>query len=264
MVGPARQLLGLCHSLRHNLGQPEGLEAVRGAMTLTSTPDRLQAVCAQAIGVRAWRDGEINAAFRYLENARYSWGRLGHRWRERIVNRQIDRIRSSLQERVLERCPRCSGELVPLTGRLHRVCVACNMPVFWNQKVGAAALVTTDDAVLLVQRAMEPYKDWWVLPAGYVEYDETPHACVTRELAEETGLAIPLTPEPLSIDFFRDDPRADMIYFVYEGLMTGGSMSAGDDAKDAAFFTRDALPSQIAFAGNRRAIRRWVGNTPAL
>ena len=42
--------------------------------------------------------------------------------------------------------------------------------------------------VLLIQRGLEPYKDAWALPGGFLRMDETADECAKRELEEETGL----------------------------------------------------------------------------
>src|SRR5436189_2855225 len=42
--------------------------------------------------------------------------------------------------------------------------------------------------VLLIQRGLEPFKDKWALPGGFVRVDETLEEAARRELAEEAGL----------------------------------------------------------------------------
>ena len=45
-------------------------------------------------------------------------------------------------------------------------------------------------SVLLVKRGIEPFKDRWAFPGGFLQMDETSDECAMRELQEETGLAI--------------------------------------------------------------------------
>jgi ADP-ribose pyrophosphatase YjhB (NUDIX family) len=57
-------------------------------------------------------------------------------------------------------------------------------------ELAVSAAIFKDGRVLLVRRAQAPAKDVWTLPGGRVEVGETLVECVTREIAEETGLAI--------------------------------------------------------------------------
>src|SRR5436305_14609656 len=45
-----------------------------------------------------------------------------------------------------------------------------------------------DLKVLLIQRALEPFKGRWALPGGFVRVDETLDDAARRELAEEAGV----------------------------------------------------------------------------
>jgi hypothetical protein len=44
---------------------------------------------------------------------------------------------------------------------------------------------------------------------------------------------------------------------VFAARRIGGDLRAGDDAIDARFFHRDALPEEIAFKSHRRALGDW-------
>jgi ADP-ribose pyrophosphatase YjhB (NUDIX family) len=51
---------------------------------------------------------------------------------------------------------------------------------------------TADGRVLLCQRAIEPRKGYWTLPAGFMELGETASQGAMRETAEEAGASIEL------------------------------------------------------------------------
>jgi 8-oxo-dGTP diphosphatase len=57
-------------------------------------------------------------------------------------------------------------------------------------QLAVSAAIFRDGKVLLVRRARSPSKGVYSLPGGRVEFGETLHAAVHREVAEETSLKI--------------------------------------------------------------------------
>jgi 8-oxo-dGTP diphosphatase len=67
--------------------------------------------------------------------------------------------------------------------------LASTSPQFRPQ-LAASAAIFRDGKVLLVRRARAPGKGTYSLPGGRVEFGETLHVAVQREVAEETSLKI--------------------------------------------------------------------------
>jgi ADP-ribose pyrophosphatase YjhB (NUDIX family) len=90
----------------------------------------------------------------------------------------------------------------------------------------------TDGRLLLIRRGHPPGEGLWSLPGGRVEADESDEAAVVRELAEETGLRV--TPGRLVGTVDRPGPGG-VTYDIhdYEAAVDGGSLRAGDDAREA-------------------------------
>ena len=59
-----------------------------------------------------------------------------------------------------------------------------------HPQLAVSAAIFRDDKILLVRRAGSPAKGFYSLPGGRVEFGETLHAAVHREVGEETGLKI--------------------------------------------------------------------------
>jgi 8-oxo-dGTP diphosphatase len=112
--------------------------------------------------------------------------------------------------------------------------------------------------LLLARRKFEPWKDHWYFPSGFVEYGDDVEATARREIQEETGLIVELGPI-FGIYSYFDDPRQHGIIILYRATIVGGTLKAGDDASEVAFFAADALPAmeEIGFVTHRRALAEW-------
>lgn len=103
--------------------------------------------------------------------------------------------------------------------------------------------------VLLIQRANEPHKGDWAFPGGFLDMNETAETCAERELEEETGLKGIALEQLGAFSALDRDPRGRTVTIAYIGVIDqvkDQEAKANDDAKDAAWFSLDSLPS-LAF-----------------
>ena len=152
-------------------------------------------------------------------------------------------------------CPWCGAILVEkkLDGQTRRKCPDCDFIWYKNPVPAAGAIIQDSGRLLLVKRKYPPRAGDWSLPAGFMEYDESPAECCIRELKEDTGLDIEIT--RLFWNYKGgDDPRTMVVLILYLAHITGGKLKPGDDAVEVEFFGMDDLPANIAFSAHRRAI----------
>lgn len=100
--------------------------------------------------------------------------------------------------------------------------------------------------VLLIERQWEP--KGWALPGGHVDIGESCPAAAVREVREETGLRVELECMFGVYSKPNRDPRRHVVSCVYVARIKGSinDLKAGDDAKNAQFFSMSHLP-QLAF-----------------
>src|SRR5205823_476836 len=130
---------------------------------------------------------------------------------------------------------------------------ACDFIVYRNPAPAAGVILAGARGVLLVRRRYEPAAGDWCLPAGFMEYGESPRRCAVRELREETGLRARLT-GLFGVYAGFDDPRVRAVLILYAAERIGGRLRPGDDAIEARWFPLARLPRRIAFASHRRAL----------
>ena len=162
-------------------------------------------------------------------------------------------------------CPLCAQPLV-LSEHDHRqrkVCLSCGFVDYHNPAPAAGAIIVRDSKLLLVKRAADPYKDCWCIPAGFMEWDESPEACTCREIKEETGLEI-VTTKLFRVYSGTDDPRTNAVLILFFCKLIGGEAIAGDDASEISFYGKAEIPANIAFVAHRQAIRDLIQEYPNL
>ena len=153
-------------------------------------------------------------------------------------------------------CVECGATMVTqdIRGIARRHCPDCGHIHYVDPKPAVGVAVFRDGQLLLVRRTMEPGRGRWSLPGGYLDIGEDPRAAAAREAAEEAGVDVHVT---RVIDVFANPPdEGGAVFVVFAADWVGGEPSPGDDADDAAFFGRDALPP-LAFRSTASVIDHW-------
>ncbi len=155
-------------------------------------------------------------------------------------------------------CPRCGAEMVEknVDHKKRKVCPVCKFVYYRNPAPAAGVVIEKKEKILLVKRKFEPYKGDWCLPAGFMEYDESPERCAIRETKEELNVDVKL--EGLyGVYSGKDDPRTHAVLIMYWAKITGGKLKPGDDAEEIEFFAKDEVPKNIAFLAHRQIIKEF-------
>lgn len=149
--------------------------------------------------------------------------------------------------RIATFCPDCGTALISKSydGRERPYCAACEHPIYIDPKVAVVVFIVRDDQLLLIQRGMNPGKGKWALPAGFVDYDESPEDAAIRETLEETHLSVTID-KLLAVYPKKDNGLADIV-IAYSASIIDGDIQAGDDASDVGWFVRDNLPELVFY-----------------
>lgn len=153
-------------------------------------------------------------------------------------------------------CPCCAAALRTrrIDGHARQLCPACGHIAYRNPTPAVGVIMTLGGQLVMVRRKYEPRSGLWSLPAGFMEYGESPEQCAVRETLEETGGRVRLE-GLVGVYSGRDDPRCHAILIVYRARLLSKRLTAGDDASEIGLFPFDRLPRGIAFRAHRQAIR---------
>jgi len=135
------------------------------------------------------------------------------------------------------------------------LCKKCKYKFYNNPKSAVVGLViNNENKILLVRRAIEPYKKYWDLPGGFVNSSEEPDLAIIREIKEELDISVSvINIEGAFLEEYKNKGRNNEIYkviiLVYKLQINNPNktMQAMDDIDKYKFFDCQKLPKNIAF-----------------
>lgn len=120
--------------------------------------------------------------------------------------------------------------------------------------VSVKGVVGPDDQVLLLRNE----RDEWELPGGKLDPEETPEACVAREIQEESGWEVGVGPL-LDAWVYRIRPGVDVFIVTYGcHLVVGGDAVLSDEHLEAGLFGIADLARLKMPDGYRRSCEQWL------
>ena len=137
------------------------------------------------------------------------------------------------------------------------VCSSCEFIHYSNPRVIVGCLPIYEGKVLLCKRAIEPRKNYWTLPAGFMENGETSMQGAARETWEEARARVS------NIDLYRvfDVPYISQIYMFYRCDLDKGEHGAGPESLDTALYDEHDLPwDKIAFPVVTETLREYFAD----
>ncbi|MCC6717071.1 MAG: NUDIX hydrolase [Acetobacteraceae bacterium] len=140
------------------------------------------------------------------------------------------------------------------------VCRNCGHVAYENPKIVVGSVVAHQGRVLLCRRAIEPRRDYWTLPAGYMELGETLQAGAMREAREEAEADIALD-GVLAMYSISRIGQVQVIFRARFANPAAPRFAAGPESLEVGLFDWGAIPwHRIAFPTVRWALDAWRQN----
>lgn len=140
------------------------------------------------------------------------------------------------------------------------VCSSCELIHYVNPRVIVGCVPVHEGRVLLCKRAIEPRKNYWTLPAGFMENGETTVQGAARETWEEARAKVS------NIDLYRvfDVPYISQIYMFYRCDLDDGAHAAGPESLETALYDERSIPwDNIAFPVVAQTLREYFADAAA-
>ncbi|MCC6144577.1 MAG: NUDIX domain-containing protein [Candidatus Hydrogenedentes bacterium] len=122
-------------------------------------------------------------------------------------------------------------------------------------RIRVAAVIFQDDKVLLVRHEKEG-RSYWLLPGGGVDFGESLHEALIRELREEVQIDIEPGPLVLANDTLPPDRHRHIVHLYFMAKIISGTPKRGSDPRvvEVAYVQVKDLPRITLFPDVGEAI----------
>jgi ADP-ribose/FAD diphosphatase len=148
----------------------------------------------------------------------------------------------------MDYCSRCgqrTEQRVPEgEDRLRHVCTGCGTIHYQNPRMIVGCVALHEGRVLMCQRAIDPRRGYWTLPAGFLELGESAMAGAARETAEEAGAHVRIVAPYVHFDV----PHIGQAYILYRAELLTPEFAAGAESLAVKLVRPDEIAAaELAF-----------------
>jgi ADP-ribose pyrophosphatase YjhB (NUDIX family) len=165
----------------------------------------------------------------------------------------------------IHHCKQCGSKVVyrlPDDGdtKERAVCTACNTVHYENPLNVVGTVPVWGDKVLLCLRNIEPRRNKWTLPAGFMELNETTAEGAARETVEEAGAEF----EMQDIFSLLNVPRVGQVHLFYRARLLSDQFNPGTETVEARLFSEQEVPwDEIAFRTVKETLEHFFADRRA-
>lgn len=136
-------------------------------------------------------------------------------------------------------------------------CKKCGVIHYQNPRMVVGCIPEWQDKILLCLRDIEPRRNRWTLPAGYLENGESALEGAKRETREET-MAEVIDLEPY---YLADLIGVNQLYMMFRCRLSEPNFQKTRESKDVRLFTEEEIPwDSIAFNVITKTLKRYFAD----
>lgn len=134
-------------------------------------------------------------------------------------------------------------------------CEKCHTIHYINPKMIVGALPLWQDKILLCKRAIEPRKNLWTLPAGFLERGERIEDGAIRETSEEANADIDI----VRLFSVYSLPRVGQVYCLFLADLLNLNFHPGPESLEVELFGKEQIPwDEIAFSAIKFTLNKFI------
>jgi len=156
-------------------------------------------------------------------------------------------------------CIKCGSKVefnLPTDGDENKrfICTKCNFVHYQNPKIVVGTLSVHNNKILLCKRAIQPQKNKWTLPAGFMENGETSVNGAWRETFEEACAKVNIT----KIFSLMNIPKAMQVHIFYLADFDGNHATSSESL-ETQLFAIDEIPwDELAFNSVYYTLKNYI------
>ena len=153
-------------------------------------------------------------------------------------------------------CSQCGASIkieIPKDDNQPRfICIECDFIHYENPRIVVGCVPIYKDQVLLCLRAIEPRRNYWTLPAGFLENKEGLQDGAARE-TEEEALIKPIIGSLIAVV---DVIHAHQVHVFFRANLENLEFGPGKESLDVRMFKLSEIPwGQMAFKTGKIALK---------
>lgn len=158
-------------------------------------------------------------------------------------------------------CSNCAAPVtlaIPIDDDRERyLCTNCGMIHYQNPRLVVGCIPEWQDKILLCLRDIEPQRNKWTLPAGYLENGESAEQGARRETWEESRAAV-VDMQPY---FLADLIGVDQLYLMFRCKLKEPTFEITPESKEIRLFRENEIPwDNIAFPVITKTLQRYFAD----
>ncbi len=139
-------------------------------------------------------------------------------------------------------------------------CTECGVIHYQNPRVVVGCIPEWQDKILLCLRDIEPRRNAWTLPAGYLENGESALEGARRETWEESMATV----SDLKPYYLADLVGVNQLYIMFRCRLSQPRFQTTRESKDVRLFSESEIPwDNIAFNVISKTLKRYFADRAA-